>query len=199
MTRFQSMRSVVAAVLAAAVLLNGVAARAQTAVHHGTLTIRSARGVIDRQSGIATLRVNNWDLLLAPDSNGIVPDREPVLVAIGDSERLVVPAGQLRASRSGKVFTYRNPKTPRGIRFFQMRELRNNAGAKARYRVRFSLIGIDFSSLVISYPDCKSLAVIVGDDDGFEGIEITRPGEPQFCCRKVKVTGACQAQEWPWA
>jgi hypothetical protein len=196
MTRFHAMRSVVAAALAAAVLLVGVEARAQAPLYHGTLTIRPARGGLDKENGIGSLRVNNWDLLISLDSNGVYPDREPIIVALGETERLVIPAGQVRASRNGKVFTFRNPKVPRGIRMFQMRKLKDSAGAQARYRVRFSVVGIDLSGLLIEFPLCKSLAVIIGDDDGFEGVDLDRPGG--FSRSKVRILGACQAQEWPW-
>jgi hypothetical protein len=190
------MRPLLAASLAAAVLLAGAEAGAQAPLYHGTLTIRPARGGIDKANGIGSLKVNNWDLLLNFNSNGIFPDREPIIVAIGETERLVIPAGEVRASRNGKVFTFRNPKVPRGVRFFQMRKLKDSAGAQARYRVRFSLVGIDLSGLLIEFPLCKSLAVIVGDDDGFEGVDLDRPGG--FARSKVRVLGACQAQEWPW-
>jgi hypothetical protein len=191
------MRFVAVAALAAAVVFAGAPAYAQGApVYHGALTIRPARGGIDKSTGIGSLRVNNWDLLLVSDSNGIAPDREPIMIAIGETERLVIPAGQVRASRNGKKFTFRNPEVPRGVRFFQMRQLKDSGGAQARYRVRFSLVGIDLSGLLIEFPVCKSLAVIVGDDDGFEGIDLDRPGG--FSRSKVRVLGACQAQEWPW-
>ena len=91
------------------------------------------------------------------------------MIAIGESERLVIPVGEVKASRSGKKFTYRNPTVPRGIRMFQMRRLKDDSNGIQRYRVRFSLVGIDLSGLLIEFPLCKSLAVIVGDDDGFSG------------------------------
>ncbi len=190
------MRILAAASLLAALALAGTDALAQAPLYHGTLTIRPARGGIDKTKGIGSLTVRNWDLLLSPDSNGIIPDKEPIIVAIGETERLVIPAGEVKVSRNGKVFTFRNPKVPRGVRFFQMRKLKDSAGAKARYRVRFSVVGIDLSSLLIEFPVCKSLAVIVGDDDGFEGVDLDRPGG--FSRSKVRVLGACQAQDWPW-
>jgi hypothetical protein len=197
MTRFHSMRSMAAALIAAVVVLVGVEARAQEPLYHGTLTIRPARGTLDKANGIGTLRVNNWDLAVPLNSNGIFPDREPIIVALGETERLVIPAGEVRASRNGKVFTFRNPKVPRGIRFFQMRKLKSNPTVEqARYRVRFSLVGIDLSGLLIEFPLCKSTAVIIGDDDGFDGIDLDRPGG--FSRSKVRVLGQCQAQEWPW-
>jgi hypothetical protein len=198
MPRLTMMRFSIAAIVGAAVLAGSGLVHAQVPVHHGSLTIRSARGRIDKNTGIGSLRVKNWDLLVAFDSDGIAPDREPILIAIGETERLVIPSGQVRASRNGRVFTFRNPKVRRGVRFFQMRKLKNSGGAKERYRVRFSLTGIDLSGLLLEYPLCKSLAVIVGDDDGFEGVDLTRPGPKQFCCTKVSVLGACEPDNWPW-
>jgi hypothetical protein len=197
------MRALLIATLTAVVAFGSTSAHAQgEPLYHGTLTIRPARGGIDKSSGIGSLKVNNWDLFLGLDengvvSNGIAPDREPVMIAIGETERLVIPAGEVRASRNGKTFTFRNPKVgERGIRFFQMRQLRDNGGALARYRVRFSLVGIDLSGLLVEFPLCKSLAIIVGDDDGFEGVDLDRPGG--FSKSKVRVLGSCQAQVWPW-
>src|SRR5262249_39999292 len=51
-------------------------------------------------SGIASLRVRNWVLNLAMGSNGIFPDKEPFIIAVGDTEKLVIPAGQVKASKN---------------------------------------------------------------------------------------------------
>jgi hypothetical protein len=183
-------------VTVACLALAGGPASAQEPLFHGVLSVRPASGGIDKDVGTGSLRVKNWEFRLSPDSNGIAPDAEPIILAIGESERLVIPAGQVRASRNGKRFVYRNPKIPRGVRSFEMRRLKNDGAGLARYRVRFSIVGVDFSSLTIQFPDCKSLAVIVGDDDGFTGVDIDRPGG--FRGSRVRVLGACTAQEWPW-
>lgn len=183
-------------VAVAGLALAGSPAFAQEPLYHGVLSVRSATGGIDKEDGIGSLRVKNWEFRLSPDSNGIAPDREPIIIAIGESERLVIPAGHVGASRNGKRFVYRNPGIPRGVRSFSMRRLKDDGAGLARYRVRFSLVGIDFSSLTIQFPDCKSLAVIVGDDDGFTGVDLDRPGG--FRGSRVRVLGACTAEEWPW-
>jgi hypothetical protein len=191
------MNLLVAAAVGLAVLWSGAAAHAQAPLYHGSLQIRTARGTVDRSKGTGSLRVNNWDLVLVSDSNGIFPDREPVIIAIGETERLVIPAGELKPSKNGKQFTFRNPKVDRGVRFFQIRQLKTAPGdTNARYRVRFNLVGIDLSGLLIEYPLCKSLAVIVGDDDGFEGVWFDRPGG--FNGHKVKTDGTCPPADWPW-
>jgi len=180
-----------------ALLAIPVTARSQTGpVYHGVLAARPARGSFN-QRGIATLRVRNWGLNLTPDSNGIAPDKEQIIIAIGDGERLVIPAGQVRASKSGKRFTYRNPKADRGVRQLQIRRIKDDGDGTARYRVNFSLVGIDLSFLLTNFPLCTSTAIIVGDDDGFEGLWFTLPG--QFHSTTVRVTGVtCQTQDWPW-
>jgi len=199
MPRLYMMRLVTLATLVAAAVLfaSPPAAHAQTApIYHGTLKIRPARGGIDKDHGDGSLRVNNWDLLINDESNGIAPDREPIIIAMGDTERLVIAAGDVHASRNGRKFTYRNPEAPRGIRFLQMRQLKDPAGAKARYRIRFALVGIDLSALLIEFPVCKAMAIIIGDDDGFSGVDLDRPGG--FNRSLVRVMGACQAESWPW-
>lgn len=191
------MRFVALTALAAAVLLPVVPARAQEPLFHGVLAVKPAPGAVDK-GGRGSLRVRNWELCLISDSNGIAPDREPVIVALGESERLVIPVGQLRPSRSGKKFTYRNPGAERGVRFLQLRQMKSDrfCAAPARYRVRVTLAGIDLSRLLIEYPVCVSMAVIIDDDDGFTGIELDRPGG--FDRPKIRVLGACQAEAWPW-
>ena len=60
-------------VLLAAALLDFAVtgAHATPPVFHGDLAVRSAVGGFDKKIGIASLRVKNWDLVLAADSNGI--------------------------------------------------------------------------------------------------------------------------------
>jgi hypothetical protein len=167
-------------------------------IYHGVLSVRPARGGFDKNGGDASLRVRNWNLRLTTDSNGIYPDREPVQIDVGDTEQFFVPAGEVRVSKNGKRFTYRNAATSRGVRALNIRRLKNDPDGTVRYRIAFSLVGVNLSSLVVSFPICTPLAVIVGDDDGFSGVEFDRPGG--FSGSKVRVTGACNsASDWPWA
>ena len=105
------------AALAVALPLAAAIARAQistgaTPVYHGTLKIvRPAVGTLDKSTGIRTLRVRGWRWKLKESSNGIIPTREPLVVALGeDSFRL--DAGSLTPSRNRKVFRYSAPPGP---------------------------------------------------------------------------------------
>ena len=50
---------------------------------------------------------------------------------------------------------------------------------------------------MLSLPVCNPMAVIVGDDDGFSGVEFDRPGG--FSSSRVKIDGTCTpAGGWPW-
>src|SRR5205814_9203029 len=134
-------------------------------IHHRARDIRTDVCTITGAQVIVTLRVRRWRLVLAETSNGIFPDKEPVLVALGE-ESYVLAAGSLTPSRKGKVFRYRAPADagPRGFRFFRIARRANGS-----YRVRFTVIGIDLSALVLPPPVCQPMAVIVGADDGFTG------------------------------
>jgi hypothetical protein len=189
------MRAVVALVVA---LLTGVAAPAGAIapVFHGALGIKPALGGFQKNTGVASLRVKNWNFVLTPNSNGIYPTQEGVIIAIGTTEQLVVPASLIHASRNGRQFTFRDPKTTRGVRMFQLRQYSNCPG-KACYHVAFTLVGIDLSTLVLSYPFCSPMAILVGDDDGFSGVQFDRPGG--FNGSRVKIDGTCNSGSgWPW-
>ena len=193
--RFVSLRAVVALVVA---LLTGAAAPAGAIapVFHGELGIKPALGGFQKNTGVASLRVKNWNLVLTPQSNGIYPTQEGVIIAIGSTEQLVIPASLIHASRNGRRFTFSDPKTARGVRTFQLRQYSNCLG-KACYHVAFTLVGIDLSTLVLSYPFCSPMAVIVGDDDGFSGVQFDRPGG--FSGSRVKIDGICTPSSgWPW-
>ena len=65
------------------------------------------------------------------------------------------------------------------------------------YRVRFTLTGVDFSRSLFELEGvCMSVAVIIGDDDGFTGISVTRKNERT---RTVRIPDDCTPQAWPWA
>jgi len=146
-------------------------ARAQS-LAHGQLSIaRAARGTIDLDSGNATFKVKNWGLVLADDSNGVKPADEPFTIAIGDSERILLPAGKLKASKNGKRFRYRDQSITRGIQ--QLNLVMTQGGP---IKVSFKVVGIDMSGLLIGDPPlCLAFAIILGDDDGFSGVSFDRP------------------------
>ena len=186
-----------AAALTVALTLAGSPARAQistsaTPIYHGTLRIlHPGVGSFDTSTGIGTLRVRRWQLELRQGSNGIFPDKEPVVVALGD-ESFRLEAGALTRSRNGKVFRYRAAPgaISRGIRSFRIAQRTTTV-----YLVSFTLIGVDLSQLVLQNPVCRPLAVIVGDDDGFTGVDLmTRPA----FSRHLAIPRACTENTWPW-
>jgi hypothetical protein len=186
--------TLVAAVLVA--LAGRGSAQTATPIFHGALGIRPAVGTMNKTVGVGSLRVKGWDLVLRPDSNGIAPTQEQTLIAIGDTERLVVPVGGIKASRNGKRFTFRDPKTPRGVRSLQLVQYTKGCLGFACYHVSFSLVGIDLSQLVVESPVCSPMAIIIGDDDGFHGVNLARPG---LVGTRIRVLGPCDATGgWPW-
>src|SRR5205823_3749338 len=59
-------------------------------VFHGILQLVPATGRMDRKTGTGTLVINRWTFIPNPDSNGVHPEQEPVLVALGDDAFLSV-------------------------------------------------------------------------------------------------------------
>jgi hypothetical protein len=173
--------SVRTAAFAAALLSVSSLAWAQIAprpdpVHHGVMSIRRTQGEFDRTNGNTTIGVRGWRLALVSTSNGLYPDQE-------------------QRSRSGKTFSYRAEPNdlPRSILSFRLRQRPDGT-----YRIRFRLRGLNLSRLIGEDPVCLPMAVIIGDDDGFAGVEITRRS---FRSRRVSITRDCTAElqnEWPW-
>lgn len=179
--------------LAVLVLSTASVASAQLpSEYHGFLTIRRAGGTIDPSTGVSSVNVKRWSFLLAPDSNGMEPDVEPIIVAVGEGERLVLPAGTMRASKNRRKFTYRDKTITRGVRSMKLWRGKD----PAIWQVRFQVVGIDLSTLTINFPDCLPMAVIVGDDDGFSGVEFDRVGG--FNGKGVRLVGFCAVEDWPW-
>jgi hypothetical protein len=176
----------------ALVLATASVTRAQDLSYHGYLTIRRAGGTIDPSTGVSTLNVRRWSFLLTPNSNGIRPDLEPVKVTMGLAENFVLPAGSLAASKNGRKFTYKDKSITRGIRMIRFWRGKD----PTLWQVRFQVVGLDLSALTINYPDCLAMAVIVGDDDGFSGVEFDRVGG--FDGKGLKIVGFCAAEDWPW-
>jgi hypothetical protein len=185
-------RSTMLALAMACALVAPSLARGQS-LKHGKLSVaRAARGTIDLDSGNASFKVKNWALVLAADSNGVNPTDEPFQIAIGD-ERILLPAGELRASKNDKRFRYTS-RDDRG--FQQVKLVRMPEGT---IRVSFKLVGVNLSGLIIGDPPlCLPFAVIIGDDDGFSGVSFDRPNP--YPSRRLTIPGSCQdTTEWPWA
>jgi len=183
----------------ACVLMLGGGASAEIAtvakpIYHGILRVNPASGTIDRQTGSATIKVNHWALILdSEESDGIYPNLEPIIVAIGIEPPFSLDAGALRASHNGKTFSYRG-KLKRGDRGISKMTIHQEADGS--YAVRFMLMGVDLSSLIFNDPLCLPMAVIIGNDDGFSGVNVTTA--PKYGTR-VRIPSECdQVPVWPW-
>ncbi len=180
------------ALLVAALLPAAAGAGRIEPTYHGALQIRPARGVIDQGTGIANLSVKRWRFVPQDASNGIAFDQEPVLLTISENElknEFRLEPGALRRTRKGRRFLYRDPSVRRGIRV-----LRIDARRDGSYLVAFALRGVNLSRLVSQDPVCLPFALIVGDDDGFIGLQF----ESNFTRRlRIKPTG-CAVEDWPW-
>ena len=168
------------------------------AKYHGLLDVRQAGGSIDRATGTGMIRVQRWTARVNTDSNGIFPDQEPVVFAAkvgGSDENFMLPAGMMKKSRNGKVFSYRAaPGTvQRGVRTFRMK-LRPDG---VFYDVRFILVGVEMSILKFQDPLCVPFAIIIGDDDFFNGISLT---SPSFASRRLEIPSSCtvDTNDWTW-
>jgi hypothetical protein len=187
------MRAVTRLLAALLVLAGATPLLAQDAKFHGLLDVRAAAGHFDPiTGGNGTLGFPRWRLLPTPDSDGVFPDHEPILIQLGDFNQYLLPAGALRASRNGKAFKYRAPRSsgPRTIKRLVLKRQ-----ADGGWRARFAMTGLDLSRLVIEDPVCLSMAIIIGDDDFFSGVSLTRKS---FTAKRVRVDGTCEANTWPW-
>jgi hypothetical protein len=177
----------------ACALVSPSLAHGQTLTHGQLSVARAARGTVDPDSGNAAFKVKNWGLVLATSSNGVKPAEEPFTIGIAE-ERFLIPAGQLKASKNGKRFRYRDKTVDRGIQ-----DLKIVMTAGGPIRVSFKVVGADLSGLVITDSRlCLPFAIIIGDDDGFSGVSFERPNP--YPSRLLKIPGSCKdTTEWPWA
>ena len=162
-------------------------------VFHGVLQLVPAIGRMNRKTGTGTLVIRRWTFIPNPDSNGVFPDREPVLIALGN-DGFLMGAGTLHASHGGRLFTYHGPAAGgRGIRSFRMHHNPDDSF----YTVSFKVSGVDLEKLNGEDPLCRPLAVIVGDDDGFVDVVVT---SPSFESPRVSLPRTCidPSASWPW-
>jgi hypothetical protein len=179
-------------ILAAAVLL-AWAAVAGAATYHGVLAAYPTRGRIDTTTGAADVRTGWWEFKLAANSNGIDPAHEGVWVFLGDTERYRVEPEALVVTKHGKRFRYRNAGATRGIRALDLRATRHGT-----WVIRLRFVGVDLSSLLLTCSVCQPMAVIVGDDDAFDGALLTRRGCPANPGRRLAYADQCSPGDWPW-
>ena len=163
-------------------------------VFHGVLQLVPATGRMDRKAGTGTLVIRGWSFIPNPDSNGVFPDREPVLIALGN-DSFLMGAGTLHVSHRGRLFTYHGLYAAggRGVRSFRMHHNPDDSF----YTVSFKLTGVDLEKLNGEDPLCNPLAVIVGDDDGFVDVVVT---SPSFESPRVLLPRTCidPSASWPW-
>jgi hypothetical protein len=171
--------------VAALVALLAGPARAQVSsvpfpVYIGTLGIPRTSGAIDRGTGEAVVTVKRDDWVLGVGSNGIYPAQEPLEIFVGDVT-FDLPAGMLRPSRNGKVYSYRarGPVQRRTVRAFRIAARKDGS-----YRLRFTVAGADLYRLNIVDPVCQAVAVTIGDDHAFIGADFT---SPSFTSRRLGV------------
>jgi hypothetical protein len=184
------MRSLVALFLACVLAAPVAAAPVK---HFGQLRVtRAGRGQINPDSGQASFLVRGWELLPAADSDGIDPGTELVVIAIAE-EQFLIPAGQMKTSRNSKRFVYKS-KADRGVQLLKL--TRTSAGT---IKVTLKVAGVDLSSLLFTDPPlCLSMALVIGDDDGFSGVSFDRPRP--FPSRLLTIPGFCTSNtQWPWA
>jgi hypothetical protein len=160
---------------------------AESLFFHGTIGFTPANGKLDRNRARgypATLKVRQWSFQPAPDSNGVDPGSEAIVVHVGERE-WTVPTGELVASKRGAVWTYkrRGGGTNAGIQRLQIRRESDQT-----FAIRFVVGGIDGSVLDVQDPACVPFVLIIGDDDAATGINLS---SPTFSSSKLRVREIC--------
>lgn len=172
--------------------------------YHGTMVVHRATGTINNKTFNAILKIGrgasagggstrlNWDFTLAAQSNGIFPDQEPIVVAIGD-DSFTLDAGKVVKNKKGTAYNYRaKGKLIRGIRSLHLMP----DATDPKWKMSLEVVGVDLSRLNFEDPICRPMALIVGDDDGFTGIVLTRPS---FTSKKITIPSSCDVgNDWPW-
>jgi hypothetical protein len=193
MPRFSCLLAVLCALVA--LPQRGGAGTSATPVFHGALGFTPARGRLDRNRArgyLATLDVRQWALIPEPNSNGISPGDEPIIIAFGEATWRLEP-GALSESKRGGTWSFK-AKGPHGSR--AIKRLRVRRELDGSFSFRFVVSGIDGSQLDTADPVCIAFAFIIGDDDAFTGVSLS---SPTFNSRKLRVLEPCTAEEWLWA
>ena len=189
-----SMRRLLTVGIVAVVLALSTSSRAGSApIYHGKLDIIPSGGRIDRRGGgVATVKAKLWRFTLAAGTNGISPASERVVLNLGAGQWAADP-GEMVETKKGGVWNY-TPKAKRGPRAIAM--LRLKLEPDGTYSFRFRITGADMSQLNTEDPVCDPFALIIGDDDAFDGVLLT---SPSFVSTKLRVADRCSATAWPWA
>lgn len=163
-------------------------------IHHRALEVKPARGRIDPGSGVATITLNGWGLGPLPTSNGVFPDLEHIRIWIGEFNDFNIPEGALIPRRGGRYFTYKMPPEQQvGIQ-----KLRIKPMGDGTFRFWVTLKHTSLAELVIANPQCINFTFVIGDDDGFDGVNFLRRGRQWFDSRRVFVDTRCEPiGSWP--
>lgn len=164
---------------------------------HRTLEVKPARGRFDPASGLATIWLNAWNLDPLPGSNGIFPDLENVRVWIGEFNDFTIDnsgGGKIISKHGGKLFTYKAPPT----QLTGIQQLRIKPMADGSFRFWLKLKDTSLGELINSNPQCVNFTMVIGDDDGFYGVDFLRKGPRWFDSRRVLVDKGCPPEgAWP--
>jgi hypothetical protein len=179
---------------AALVVGLGAPAGAQVpdAVYHGELDVLPSVGKFDYDTGVASLKLRKWRFLVVTDSNGLAPDQETIVVLVGENS-FPLPPGALKRSRNGKVFSYKAAKDdPSPLRALRMR----NRGYFYTFNV--TLRDVPLGTLTTNDGVCLPVALLVGDDDAFNGGVFRRPGfTVDATVKQLRIQRSCPVP-WPW-
>jgi hypothetical protein len=171
----------------------GSSARAQSpAVYHGELDVLPSVGKFDINTGGASLKLRKWRFLVVPDSNGLVPDQEPIVILIGQNSFTLQP-GSLKRSRNGKTFSFKAAKDdPSSLRALRMRH------RGYFYTFNATLRDVPLGTLATNDGVCLPVAFLVGDDDAFNGGVFSRPGfTVDSSAKQLRIQRSCPVP-WPW-
>src|SRR6185295_11499919 len=89
--RMRGMRSVLALSFLCGILGVTLCAAAPVPIYHGILSVRRAGGTLDRTTYTASIKVPEWTALLTPDTDGMFPATEDVMVSIGTNDDFTLP------------------------------------------------------------------------------------------------------------
>lgn len=195
MSRLVAVRPLGITLALLALLARPAVGRAQVPLFHGELVMTGAHGSFDPETGQSSLNVSGWRLIASTHSNGVFPEREPLLIQVTQNSLngFFLDAGMLTPSRKGATFSYRAPRDSAS----SIRHVRLKLRREGSYRIRFALRGIDLQNLINASGDCEPLAVFIGDDDFFTGVDLRRPGSLSRS-RRLRIPPVPCDASWPW-
>jgi hypothetical protein len=130
--------------------------------------------------------VQRWRFVPGAGSDGIDPANEPIVVLLGTDE-VLLPAGLVTASASGRRYAFRDDTVTRGIS--RLRLKRRGDGA---WQVTFQVVGMNLLPLVHQFPLCEPLVLAIGNDAGASGVDLDRPRGAES--PRIRLRGFCQIE-----